>query len=174
MTTLDPHSTSQKSLTKSKPGWLARIFGIETAQLVACNARQVDGDWQRDETFEFLYRSRRGKYFLLTDRTEWRVLTEAEARDIFARAPEHLVSAEEAFAPVQIPPVPKSRDEDEDTRAHKVVRNDKWEFSIGLDYKELPAGWHAVGFAGTQHACLEFIEQNCVFGAPNPGMSAGR
>jgi MbtH protein len=61
----------------------------------------------------------------------------------------------------------------EDTRPHKVVRNDKWEFSIWLDYKELPTGWYAVGFAGTQHACLEFIEQNCVFGAPNPGMSAG-
>jgi uncharacterized protein YbdZ (MbtH family) len=149
---------------------MARIFGIETARLIACDARWVGEDWQRGDAFSFLYRSRRGKFFLLTDVESWKILTEADARAEWAKLPEKLVSAEEAFKAAEIAPVPRSRDEEEDTRAYKVVCNDQWEFSIWLDYKELPRGWHFVGVSGEQYECLEFIEQNCVFGATNPGL----
>jgi uncharacterized protein YbdZ (MbtH family) len=150
---------------------MLRVFHIETGMLVACDARRDGRDWQRGETFSFLYRSRRNKYFLLRDVRTWRVLTEDEARELYARLPEKVMSPEEAFeAEPVLEMLPRGRDDDEDMRDYKVVRNGDWYFSLCLAYQELPAGWRPIGFAGTRQACLDFIRRNCVFGAPNPGI----
>ena len=159
-----------KPIKELKPGWTARVFGIETGTLVACDAHWNSTNWERGDKFTFLYRSKRGKFFVLHDVQSWSIATEADAKKLYAELPEKLVPADKAFEPIVIPPVPKSRDEDEDPRTYKVVRNDKWDFSIWLDYKEMPAGWYHVGITGDKRSCLEFIEQNCVFSAPNPGM----
>ena len=165
-----PATGVAKPIRELKPGWTARVFGIETGTLLACDARWAGTNWERGNQFTFLYRSKRGKFFVLQDPQTWSILTDPDARKLFRELPEKLVAEEKAFEPIVIPPVPKSRDEDEDARTYKVVRNDKWDFSIWLDYKELPPGWYHVGVTGAKHNCLEFIEQNCVFGAPNPGM----
>jgi MbtH protein len=39
-----------------------------------------------------------------------------------------------------------------------VVRNDEEQYSIWPDGHDLPAGWHAAGFAGPKDACLAHIE----------------
>lgn len=164
----------ERSLGEVKPGWLARIFGIETARLIACDARWTGDTWERGDRFRFLYRSRRSKFIELNSidagANDWKILTEADARALWLDLPVKLGGAAEAFAAADIPPVARSRDEDEDRRIYKVVRNDKWEFALWLDYKELPRGWSFIGISGSEHECCEFIEQNCVFGAPNPGL----
>lgn len=66
-------------LVEQKPGWLARIFGIESAALVACDAAFEEGEWRRAESFRFLYRSRGGSYFLQTQPREWREVSSEEA-----------------------------------------------------------------------------------------------
>lgn len=40
----------------------------------------------------------------------------------------------------------------------RVVVNDEEQYSIWAEDKELPAGWHAEGTAGTKEACLDHIE----------------
>jgi MbtH protein len=157
-------------LTQHKPGWTTRIFGIETARLVACDARWTGQTWERGSSFHFLYRSRRGKFFELKSSEAWATLPEKEARTLWAQLPERLVTEADAFAHVEVPAIARSRDENEDNRPYKVVRNEKWEFSIWPDHKEIPAGWRFIGVSGLEHDCLEFIEQNCVFGTPNPGL----
>jgi uncharacterized protein YbdZ (MbtH family) len=166
-----PTKSTAKPIRELKPGWTSRVFGIETATLIACDARWDNDNWQRGEKFVFLYRSKRGKYFVLHDVQNWSIVTEDDAKKLFDELPEKLVDNVKAFESIIIPPLPPpNRDEDEDIRRYKVVRNDKWEFSIWLDYKELPAGWYHIGVTGLKRSCLEFVEQNCVFGAPNPGL----
>ncbi|MFI5587250.1 MbtH family protein [Amycolatopsis sp. NPDC051758] len=48
---------------------------------------------------------------------------------------------------------------DEDTRAHLVVRNDEEQYSIWLAGRELPAGWYPAGAEGTRAECLEHIAE---------------
>ncbi len=163
-------SDGASSLREHKPGWLSRVFGIETASLIACDASHHRNEWVRGETFSFLYRSRRGKYFQLTDPHRWSLVTTEDAEHLFARLPQKLVSRAEAFAAVAIEPVPRGQDDKEDDRLYKVVRNDRWDFAVWLDHKPLPAGWYHIGIAGTKLACLDYVEQNAVFGAPNPGL----
>lgn len=43
--------------------------------------------------------------------------------------------------------------------SHRVVRNDDGQYSTWPDHKELPAGWNATGFAGSQDECLDHISQ---------------
>lgn len=45
-----------------------------------------------------------------------------------------------------------------DTR-FKVVINHEEQYSIWPDYKEIPAGWRAVGKEGSKDECLAHIEQ---------------
>ncbi|MCX4880413.1 MULTISPECIES: MbtH family NRPS accessory protein [unclassified Streptomyces] len=42
---------------------------------------------------------------------------------------------------------------------HLVVRNDEDQHSIWWLGRELPAGWHAEGFEGTEDACLAHIAE---------------
>ena len=160
----------QVPLRKAKPGWTARVFGIETGVLMACDAWWSDDGWQRGETFRFLYRSKRSKYFLLTAVQDWEILSEEQARTLYPSLPEQIMETDEAFAEPEYEPLPKDRDEDEDDRIYKVVRNDKWDFSIWLDYKELPAGWRSIDITGSKIECLDYIRKNCVFGSANPGI----
>ena len=51
------------------------------------------------------------------------------------------------------------RDDDADTRGYLVVVNDEEQYSIWLDYKELPAGWYATGKRGSKAECLAHIEE---------------
>ncbi|AXL93103.1 MbtH family protein [Streptomyces sp. CB09001] len=39
-----------------------------------------------------------------------------------------------------------------------VVRNDEEQYSIWLEGRDLPAGWHAEGKSGSREECLEHIE----------------
>lgn len=42
---------------------------------------------------------------------------------------------------------------------HRVVTNDEGQHSIWPDNRELPAGWKATGFAGSEEKCLDHISQ---------------
>jgi uncharacterized protein YbdZ (MbtH family) len=160
-----------KPLRELKPGWLSRVFGIETGSLVACDARWAGTNWERGEKFTFLYRSRRNKYFVLHDVQNWSIVTVEDAKKLYKELPEKLQDLKTAFeSEAELEVLAKSRDDDEDDRIYKVVRNDKWEFSIWLDYKEMPSGWWHIGVTGPKMQVLDYIRRNCVFGAPNPGM----
>ncbi|SCL72253.1 MbtH protein [Micromonospora citrea] len=39
-----------------------------------------------------------------------------------------------------------------------VVRNDEEQYSIWSADRDLPAGWHEAGFAGTREECLAHID----------------
>ncbi|MEU9381735.1 MbtH family NRPS accessory protein [Streptomyces sp. NPDC048279] len=47
----------------------------------------------------------------------------------------------------------------EDNRAYSVVTNDEEQYSIWLDGRSLPAGWHAVGKTGSKSDCLDYIAE---------------
>lgn len=49
--------------------------------------------------------------------------------------------------------------ETEDSTLYKVVVNHEEQYSIWPDYKDIPAGWRAIGFSGTKAACLAKIEE---------------
>jgi MbtH protein len=49
--------------------------------------------------------------------------------------------------------------EEEDTRHYKVVVNHEEQYSIWISSLELPAGWRAVGKAGTKAECLAHIKE---------------
>jgi MbtH protein len=40
-----------------------------------------------------------------------------------------------------------------------VVRNDEEQYSIWAQGRELPAGWHDAGFAGTKDECLSHVDE---------------
>jgi uncharacterized protein YbdZ (MbtH family) len=161
-------SLEAESLKRSKPGWFGRIFEIETGLLIACDARRQGDSWTRGEEFTFLYRSRRGKFFVLRDPRNWTVATEEAARKLYQRLPVKLSSEAEAFRPAPLEKQPPSRDDDDDELRYQVVANETAHFSIWPEHKELPHGWRAAGFTGTKRACLEHIERSCVFGATHP------
>ena len=51
---------------------------------------------------------------------------------------------------------------DEDPLAnavYQVVINHEEQYSIWLDGREIPAGWHAVGKSGPKDECLEYIDR---------------
>jgi MbtH protein len=48
--------------------------------------------------------------------------------------------------------------DDDDTRTYQVVINDEEQYSIWLAGRDLPAGWHAEGTAGSRQECLDHIE----------------
>jgi MbtH protein len=46
----------------------------------------------------------------------------------------------------------------EETRFNVVV-NDEEQYSIWPTFKDIPAGWRAVGVVGTKNECLDYIEK---------------
>jgi MbtH protein len=49
--------------------------------------------------------------------------------------------------------------EEDENAVYKVVVNHEEQYSIWPDYKEIPAGWRAVGKAGLKADCLEYIKE---------------
>lgn len=74
------------SLQSEKPGWIRRVFGLESATLIACDARRGER-WDRPEPFHFLYRGKLGGLFLQTGPSTWREIPRGEARELFERLP---------------------------------------------------------------------------------------
>jgi len=50
-------------------------------------------------------------------------------------------------------------DEDDDLGTYAVVVNDEEQYSIWLDSREPPTGWHREGTVGTRAECLVHIEK---------------
>lgn len=50
-------------------------------------------------------------------------------------------------------------DDPDDKTIYQVVMNDEEQYSIWPAHRELPLGWHAVGFQGTKAECLKYIEE---------------
>jgi MbtH protein len=46
-----------------------------------------------------------------------------------------------------------------ETRPHAVVINDEEQYSIWPAGRELPAGWRADSFTGTEEECLAYIDE---------------
>jgi RimJ/RimL family protein N-acetyltransferase len=51
---------------------------------------------------------------------------------------------------------------------HRVVANDEGQHSLWPGHQELPAGWTATGFAGSEAECLDHIEQAWTALSPQP------
>jgi hypothetical protein len=85
------------SLRRSKPGWLSRVFGIETGSLVACDATWDGARWCRGDSFRFLFRGRLGHFFFLTTEIEWKEISSAEAMQHYDALPVTLLTRTEAF-----------------------------------------------------------------------------
>jgi MbtH protein len=49
--------------------------------------------------------------------------------------------------------------EEADQRRYRVVRNDEEQHSIWAAERELPSGWHDVGFEGTKEECLAHVNE---------------
>ena len=47
----------------------------------------------------------------------------------------------------------------QETRLHAVVVNDEEQYSIWPAGRDLPAGWRADGFTGTEAECLAYIDE---------------
>jgi len=48
---------------------------------------------------------------------------------------------------------------DDENAVFVVVVNHEEQYSIWPEYRELPAGWSAVGQRGSRSECLEYIER---------------
>jgi MbtH protein len=49
--------------------------------------------------------------------------------------------------------------DEEDNSVYIVVVNHEEQYSIWLEYKEIPAGWVAVGKRGNKQDCLDYIKE---------------
>ncbi len=86
------------SLSKARPGWLQHAFGIDEAWLVACNASPEAG-WSRSEPFSFLYRSKRGIWYVLETEKQWRTLDGGEAHRLCEALPVRRPNGDETRVP---------------------------------------------------------------------------
>ncbi len=50
-------------------------------------------------------------------------------------------------------------DQSEDTRTYTVLVNDEEQYSLWLAELRIPAGWRAVGKAGTKQECLDYVNE---------------
>jgi MbtH protein len=48
---------------------------------------------------------------------------------------------------------------DEDNTIYRVVVNHEEQYSIWPEWKEIPAGWRAVGPTGRKDECLSYIKE---------------
>lgn len=51
------------------------------------------------------------------------------------------------------------RSTDEDTTVYRVVINHEEQYSIWPEWKDIPAGWRAVGPTGTKDECLAYVKE---------------
>ena len=49
---------------------------------------------------------------------------------------------------------------DEDTTIYRVVVNHEEQYSIWPEWKDMPAGWRAVGTTGRKEECLAYIKEH--------------
>ncbi len=49
--------------------------------------------------------------------------------------------------------------DEEDNRIYRVVVNHEEQYSIWLDYKDIPLGWRDVGKKGNKAECLAYIKE---------------
>ncbi|MFI1016462.1 MbtH family protein [Streptomyces sp. NPDC020965] len=49
--------------------------------------------------------------------------------------------------------------DDDDDREYTVVINDEEQYSIWPKGRDIPAGWHEVGAAGSKDTCLQYIKE---------------
>jgi len=49
--------------------------------------------------------------------------------------------------------------ETEDNTIYQVVVNTEEQYSIWPEYREIPAGWRAVGKSGPKQVCLDYIKE---------------
>jgi MbtH protein len=49
---------------------------------------------------------------------------------------------------------------DDETALFLVLVNDEGQYSLWPQFKDVPAGWKAVGPRGARKECLEWIDQN--------------
>ncbi len=49
--------------------------------------------------------------------------------------------------------------EQEDNTVYHVVMNEEEQYSIWPDYRQIPAGWRAVGKTGLKQDCLDYIKE---------------
>ncbi|MEM8676655.1 MAG: MbtH family NRPS accessory protein [Cyanobacteria bacterium P01_G01_bin.67] len=47
----------------------------------------------------------------------------------------------------------------EDNKTYKVVINHEEQYSIWLDYQEIPPGWKDIGKRGLKQECLDYIKE---------------
>ncbi len=47
---------------------------------------------------------------------------------------------------------------EEDTTIYRVVINHEEQYSIWPEWKDIPAGWRAVGPTGTKDQCLAYVK----------------
>ena len=85
-------------IEQHKPGWVHRVFGIESGQLIACDAVRNELGWSRSARFRFLYRGRLGHFYLQCDPRSWEELDLQQAREHFRSLPVQLVPEGEALA----------------------------------------------------------------------------
>lgn len=52
-----------------------------------------------------------------------------------------------------------SQNNKEDSRIYKVVVNHEEQYSIWLDYQEIPPGWKDTGKSGLKQECLAHIKE---------------
>lgn len=52
-----------------------------------------------------------------------------------------------------------SWNEQDDQTIYQVVMNHEEQYSIWPTYREIPAGWKAVGPSGQKETCLDYIEE---------------
>ncbi|MDD9942966.1 MAG: MbtH family NRPS accessory protein [Myxococcales bacterium] len=50
-------------------------------------------------------------------------------------------------------------DDDDDKTTYLVVINHEEQYSIWPDYRDIPAGWTAVGKSGPKAECLKYIDE---------------
>ncbi|MBM3807736.1 MAG: MbtH family NRPS accessory protein [Acidimicrobiia bacterium] len=48
---------------------------------------------------------------------------------------------------------------EEDTTVYRVVINHEEQYSIWPEWKEIPAGWRAVGPTGKKDECLAYVKE---------------
>jgi MbtH protein len=48
---------------------------------------------------------------------------------------------------------------EEDTTVYRVVINHEEQYSIWPEWKDIPAGWRAVGPTGTKDQCLAYVKE---------------
>jgi len=80
-----------------------KLYDTDKAMLVASNRYWDGSNWQRHGRNTFLYKTKRGNFFL-HHTTQWQgereyieAISEAEARDYYEQLPELEISFEEAF-----------------------------------------------------------------------------